>query len=228
MGFVHDMLALVLPGALFNLVAHSARLRLRRVEGYALLFYTLLAGWVIQGITEPVNGLLLTAWERIGFESVVFEADAYRAVTISGSMLCALFAALVINRLWSIDRVSRDVAGESGEFKELTYQLAILETSPVEVTLETGKLYVGIPVASRVAIKDEGDLWLVLLMSGYRDEQQELRITTNYAAKLDEYLSAERKLPLGNLVVALSKSRIVSARPFDIELYEELFEHPKG
>ena len=36
MGFVHDMLALVLPGALFNLVAHSARLRLRRVVSIML------------------------------------------------------------------------------------------------------------------------------------------------------------------------------------------------
>ena len=36
MGFVHDMLALVLSGALFNLVAHSARLRLRRVVSIML------------------------------------------------------------------------------------------------------------------------------------------------------------------------------------------------
>ena len=225
MGFVHDMLGLVLSGALFNLIAHSARLRLRRVEGYALLFYTLLAGWIIQGVTGSVNGLLLIVWERIGFESVVFEADAYRAATISGGMLCALFTALAINRFWNIDRVSMDVAREAGEFRELTYQMAITESSPVEVTLETGKLYVGVPFSSRVAIKDEGDLWLVLLMSGHRDERQEMRITTNYAAKLDEDLSAERELPLSNLVVALSKSRIVSARPFDVELYEELFEH---
>ncbi|MDE0036235.1 MAG: hypothetical protein OXU77_01595 [Gammaproteobacteria bacterium] len=86
MGFVHDVLALVLPGALFNLVAHSARLRLRRVEGYALLFYTLLAGWLIQGATGLLNGLLLIAWEWIGFERMVFQADAYRAMTISGGM----------------------------------------------------------------------------------------------------------------------------------------------
>ena len=156
MGFVHDMLALVLPGALFNLVAHFVRLRLRRVEGYALLFYTLLAGWIIQGITGPLNGLLLIAWDRFGFDPVAFGADAYRAATISGSMLCALLAALATNRFWSIDRVSRDVAREAGEFRELTYQVAIEGRNPVEVTLETGKLYVGVPFASRVAIKDEG------------------------------------------------------------------------
>ncbi len=224
MGFVHDILALVLPGALFNLIAHSTRLRLRRVEGYALLFYTLLAGWLIQGATGLVNDLLFIALERFGSEPIMLEADAYRVATISGGMLVALFTAMVINRLRSIDRVSRELAEESGEFRELTYQLAIVESNPVEVTLETGKSYVGVPVASRVATKDEGDLWLVLLMSGHRDERQVLRITTNYAARLDEELSPGHKLPLGGFVVALPKNRIVSARPFNLELYGELFE----
>lgn len=131
----------------------------------------------------------------------------------------------MVNRLWDLDRVSRDVAGESGEFRELTYQVAIMEQSPVEVTLETGKSYVGIPFASRVAMRDEGDLWLLLLMSGYRDKRQELSITTNYAAKLDEdNLDAAGKLPVDGFEVALPKSRIVSVRPFDVELYEEVFE----
>ncbi len=225
MGFVQDILALVLPGALFNSVTHFARLRLRRAEGYSLLFYTLLAGWMLQGASGLAKSLLLISWEWNGFERVALEPDAYRAATITGGMLCALIAATLTNRWWGIDRVSRDVAGASGEFRELTYQEAIVETSPIEVTLETGKLYIGIPVASRLAIKDEGDLLLVLLMSGYRDERQELRITTSYAAKLDEDLEAERKLHLGDFVVALPKSRIVSARPFDVDLYDELFKH---
>ena len=87
MGFVQDILALVLPRALFSLLAHSARLRLRRVEGYALLFYTLLAGWIIQGVTGLLSGLLLIAWEWIGLEPLVLEADAHRAVTMASTMV---------------------------------------------------------------------------------------------------------------------------------------------
>ena len=226
MGFVQDILALVLPGALFSLVAHSARLRLRRVEGYALLFYTLLAGWVIQGATGLANDLLLITLEWAGFAPiVVLEADAFRTAAVSGGMLVALFGAMAVNCVRRIDHVSREVAKESGEFSELTYQLAIARTSPVEITLETGKSYVGIPVASRVAMKHEDDLWLVPLMSGYRDEHQELRITTNYAAKQDDELMAGRSVPLSDFVVALPKSRIVSARPFDVELFQAMFEH---
>ncbi len=138
MGFVHEVLSLVLAGAVFNLVAHFARLRLRRVEGYALLFYTLLAGWMIQGATGLLNDLLLILWEGTGFERFVLEEDAYGALTITGGMLLALAVAGVVNLFWSMDRVSRDVAAESGEFRELTYQMAIMETSPIEVTLETG------------------------------------------------------------------------------------------
>ena len=225
MGFVQDILALVLPGALFNLVAHSARLRLRRVEGYALLFYTLLVGWVIQGATGLANDLLLIALEWMGFAPIiVLEAGTFQAAAISGGLLVALFAAAAVNWVWRIDHVSRQVAGESGEFRELTYQLAIATTSLVEVTLETGKSYVGVPVASRVAMENDDDLWLVLVMSGYRDGQQELRITTSYAAKQDDELMAGRGLPLDDFVVALPKSRIVSARPFDVELYQAMFE----
>ena len=228
MGFIQDILALVLLGALFNLTTHSARLRLRRVEGYALLFYTLLAGWMIQGATVLLKGLLLIVWKHIGLEPLVFEADAYRAVTISVGMLFALVAAVTVNRFWSIDRVSRDVAVESGEFRELIYQLAIVETSPVEVTLETGKSYIGIPLESRVVMREEGDLWLVLLMSGYRDERQELKITTSYTEKFDEDLISVLELPFGDFVVALPKSRIVSARPFDVNLSQGLFERSGG
>ena len=228
MGFVQDILALVLPGALFNLVAHAARLRLRRAEGYALLFYTLLAGWMIQGAAWLLNGLLLTVWEWTGLGPFVLEAGGYRAATITGGLLLALFAATVVNRFWSMDRVSMDVAADSGEFRELTYQVAIVETSPVEVTLETSKVYVGIPLASRLAMKDESDLWLVLLMSGHRDERQELTITTNYTAKFrEDDLDVARSLPLGGFVVALPKNRIVSARPFDVGLYEEAFRQYK-
>ena len=103
---------LVLPGARFNLVAHFARLRLRlrRVEGYALMFHTLLAGWIIQVAAGLLNSLLLLAWERIGFERMAFETGTYATVTISSGMLLALFAAWAVNRVRSIDRVSRDVA----------------------------------------------------------------------------------------------------------------------
>lgn len=228
MGFVLGVLSLVLPGALFVLLAHSARLRLRRVEGYALLFYTLLAGWVIQGATGLLNDLLLIAWERIGLERMVFEADAHRTATIWGGMILAAFAAMGINCFRSIDRVSRNVARESGEFRELTYQVAIAEMSPVEVTLETGKSYIGIPVASRVAMKDEGDLWLVLLMSGHRNQRQELNITTSYTEKFDEDSISAPQYDLGDFVVALPKNRIISARPFDVTLSQELFEHREG
>ena len=228
MGLIQDILALVLPGALFILLAHAARLRLRRVEGYSLLFYTLLVGWMIQAATALFSGLLLFAWEWIGFKRVVLEANAYRWATITSSMVLASSAALMVNCWRNIDRVSRDVAAETGEFRELTFQLAITEMSPVEVTLETGKSYIGIPVASRIAMRDEGDVYLVLLMSGHRDKRQELKITTSYTDKFNEDPSSAANSPLGDFVVALAKSRIVSARLFDVNLSPELFKHRRA
>ena len=73
-------------------------------------------------------------------------------------------------------------------------------------------------------MKDEGDLWLVLLMSGHRDQRQELKITTSYTEKFDEDVSSAPQVPLGDFIVALPKNRVVSARPFDVNLSQELFE----
>ena len=77
-------------------------------------------------------------------------------------------------------------------------------------------------------MKGEGDLWLVLLMSGHRDKHQLLKITTSYTERFDGDPGSAPKSPLGDFVVALPKSRIVSARPFDVRLSQDLFEHREG
>ena len=155
-------------------------------------------------------------------------AGAYEVATTAAGIAFALCAALATNRLWGLDRVSREVAAASGEFMELIYQVVITEVSLVEVTLETGKSYVGYPFASRVAARDEGDLLLAPLMSGHRDARQELTITTYYGEKLDDNVRETHGLSLGDLVVAVRKSQIVSARPFDVDLYQDLFERRQG
>lgn len=228
MGFVHEVLALVLPGALFAALTHWVRFQLRRTEGYALLFYTLLAGWLIQQMVGILNGGLVAGMGALGLEPLLLTDGTYRAAMIGGALTFALVVARGVNRRYGVDRASRVVALSSGEFMELTFQLAVEKSSPVEVTLETGKSYVGVPVGSRMAAKDQGDLWLAPLMSGYRDEQRKLRITTYYVDELvgepdalDDATQAKPGLSPADLMVTIPKSRIVSARPFDIELYED-------
>ena len=140
MGFVREVLALVLPGALFTLLTHWVRFRLRRTEGYALLFYTLLAGWLIQQAVGLLNGGLVAGMGAVGLETFVLTEGTYRAAMIGGGLTFALVVAFGVNRRYGVDRASRVVAWSSGEFMELTFQSAVEESAPVEVTVQgTGR-----------------------------------------------------------------------------------------
>ena len=73
-----------------------------------------------------------------------------------------------------------------------------------------------IPVQGTFGHRDDGDVAIVPIASGYRhNETQELVITTNYAPTISELDSHE----LRNLKVAFPAREIVSARLFDQAIY---------
>lgn len=219
MTFVYDLLSLVLPGAVFIFAAHLMRVSLRRVEGYAFLFSTLIAGWTIQLFADVSNWLMVVGLAKLGFEAMAVPEDVYPSLLVMRGMLLGVGAALVVNRWFGIERVSRIVAESSGDLLEAQLQECIEGTRTVEVTLKTGKSYVGVPLSSRVTRDGEGDVRLLPILSGYRDEEKKLRITTNYAPGLDANVLRTRGLTLAELAIVVRKAEIVSLRGFDVPLY---------
>ena len=86
---------------------------------------------------------------------------------------------------------------------------AMLESRFVEVSLASGKSYVGSPIQGTFGHRDDGDVAIIPVASGYRDnETQALVMTTNYAPAINSLPGSK----LGSLKVAFPMRDIVSAR----------------
>ena len=90
--------------------------------------------------------------------------------------------------------------------------------------MENGKVYVGVPRESGVAVTGESDIAVVPLISGYRDEgMKTINVTTHYAKTLNELTTdAENKLSFDDFQVILPMSEVKSARLFDPLAYQLL------
>ena len=90
----------------------------------------------------------------------------------------------------------------------------------VELVMESGKVYIGFPINTGIGTLGESDVSIIPLMSGYRRPKDRLlKITVYYQQALRD---AGRD-GLMNFLVALPKNRILSARRFDLDVYEQSF-----
>ena len=115
---------------------------------------------------------------------------------------------------------------ESGDFIELLINEAIENWMHVELSLKNGKSYIGFPYESGITSLGESDVSLIPIVSGYRsDDTKELTITTNYAPAISSLVdkdgSAEgTKQVFEYFRIVIPLSEIVSARQFDLDLYD--------
>ena len=141
-------------------------------------------------------------------------------------------------------RSAKWAAALRGNLIECLMQESIDTGSFVELTLETGKSYVGLVVDSGIATAKESDVSILPVFSGYRDGTHELQLTTSYrkailGASEDDLGQLELDLGgategvskhaseddgLGQLELVLGKNQIVSARRFDVGIYAGRFE----
>ena len=124
MGFVHEVLALVLP--------RSAVHRSRTLGALSVAS----DGWLIQQAVGLLNGGLVAGMGAVGLETFVLTDGAYRAAMIGGGLTFALVVACGVNRRYGVDRASRVVALSSGEFMELTVPKSrIVSARPFDIAL---------------------------------------------------------------------------------------------
>ena len=96
----------------------------------------------------------------------------------------------------------------------------------MEVSLRTGKAYVGFVIGNTISRWPEADLALLPMLSGYRSKDtQQLVITTDYAATFHA-LSQEDVSELfrgdpNDFRVVIPRSEIISARLFDPDLHQQ-------
>ena len=128
-----------------------------------------------------------------------------------------------INRFYKKEKAMRRTAKESGNLIELLIRENNESGKLVELSLESGKFYIGFVLESGIARHGESDIALLPLNSGYRKKDtQELEITTNYAPVLWEFLQNQESsgLDYEDFRIVIPMSKIMSVRIFDPDLYE--------
>lgn len=188
-----------------------------RESGYHILFRSAIAGLglyllanLVMQIVEyfcPVNCVFLT-WESL--------VPIENSVTLTFTVFFALVLPLILNYFYDEIEAARIVAKQNGDFIELLIDQSINRELLVELSLHSGKCYVGYVIESQLLRQSEADIVLVPIMSGYRkNETRELEITTHYSSIILEFDKKE----IDDFGIAIPMSQIISARLFDEEVY---------
>ena len=216
-----------LAGYLFLVQFNLTRDRLSRDAGYHVVFKAAACGAVLFYVARAAVGALdyhvpaLSVLWR-GFLPIEFSGTASVCLVLG----CVLPWILNLFPFADREKARRAAAKEEGNQIGLVIDDALLRNHMVELTLASGKSYVGIPVGSAPGDKESGDVAVIPMRSGYRDDETKtLAFTTNYAevivSRLDELAPEDFK-------VALPLRDIASARRFDPVAYRAFLDETAG
>lgn len=148
------------------------------------------------------------------------------------SFFLALAVWPVCNALTDRDSAAIRAAKENGDLKGVFVTEAIATCKTVEVSLNTGKVYIGKISQSGIGISSQFDLMITPLFSGYRNrETNELKITQFYHQIIRDRKKKrqrgydqdgrELKNDWNELRIGVSLSDVITVRFFDPTLYRE-------
>ncbi len=217
------------------------RYRVFRDSGYHVLFSSAFCGALLFGGAHFIILLLYHQFPQLGvWWDCYFPAEYSDTVVLSvilGVVLPPVFnrlhrlpfsrATLTSLRLVGIlcydsEGAARRAAQENNDFVELLMTEAFFRGEFAEISLRSGKSYIGFALESGIKCQQgEPDIALIPVASGYRNKDtQELEITTHYSQVIENSLEAEMtRLSYEDFRIVIPMSEIVSARLFFPEAY---------
>ena len=196
-----------------------------RRSGYHTAFQSAFWGLILLAASYPAAVLLQSP--DFGFFPTGVLSDPFDRAAIL-SVALGILVPLALNPWLDQEKIERKTASRRGDLIELLIADSIDRGRLVEVSLRSGKSYIGFPNATRIARWPESHVSIFPLSSGYRDkETQELKITTHYAPVVRDYLGNKGGLTRGqlrDLCVVIPRSDIISIRLFDPDLRERFEE----
>ena len=230
-----EIFVAALAGYWFLRSTSLTRARIERLSGYHFLFQTALIGfglWVLSRELALVLGWLIPDLSTTYSVLKKIAPSIDPEVTFSIGILCVILLLVprIINKYTDEEKLARTLVEQDGNMLEWTAQEAMGRGSLLELTLQSGKTYIGF-VLDRWAVSGENAcVALVPVLSGYRDkETHELVITTNYASILreigasvddDSTESSFPHLSVKDLQIVLPSREIASARLFDMGVHD--------
>lgn len=225
------LLVPALAGYLLQTVLYRFRYRTLRESGQHVVFRSALTGIVLAFFAQLILHIVSNYVPRLETYLCEVFGFEYSAVAVL-SFFLALVIWPVCNALTDRDSAAIRAAKENGDLKGVFVTEAIATCKTVEVSLNTGKVYIGKISQSGIGISSQFDLMITPLFSGYRNrETNELKITQFYHQIIRDMKNKrqrgydqdgrERKNDWNELRIGISLSDVISVRFFDPMLYRE-------
>ena len=130
------------------------------------------------------------------------------------------------NWIWDEEKSAIKAATETGDRVELLLIESIRQEEFVEITLATGKAYIGRALGNKSVGITQPDVALIPLMSGYRNKDtQELELTINYASVIPRSKPGDHTFN-DYFRIVIPRTQIVSVRFFDPDTYQAFRDVP--
>ena len=228
----------LLGGYQFLTRCNWTRFDVRRQSGYHLLFQSASVGVLLLAFARVLALLLncvVQSWPYVGVHWQRFAIFEYVG-TVALAYLLGRHGYRVINVFYSESRGAIRAADRAGNSLELLFIEAMNKDSTVELTLQSGKAYVGWILNVKAAEPERTFVEMLPLASGFRtQETHKLEFTTNYAPVLLDQLpdlaepdptepDPTEPVTQHDFRVVIPVTEVRSARPFDFDTYLEFQE----
>lgn len=215
----------ILGGYLFLVTCYLTRFIAVRDTGYHLFFKSAIAGSVL--FTTAFAVVALTESLSIAIQDVW---PSHVAIEYLGTSALSLALGLVmaqgVNVFCNKEKCTQKAAEKRGDRLELMLANSSNEQMQVEITLRSGKSYIGYVVQSPFAVHGKADVEIFPTASGYRKpDTQELRLTTHYSDILNSFNDTSSSINLSpeHFRIAIHMSEVISVRLFDPIIYNLYF-----
>ena len=221
------LLVSALGGYWFLTHFNFTRYQAVRSSGYHVFFQSGVVGIVLFAVSYLGVFLLEELAPKVKSTWASLSPDSFTDAVIA-SVLLGLLLPYLFNRFYDERRGALRAARSSGNSIELSIAESLDPPKLIEITLKSGKSYVGFPTGSPLATVGEADVSLVPTASGFRDkETQELQLTTNYEQVMRSSLEKVPQVSQAEYQIVVAISEVVSVRRFDPEVYS-LFQKAKA
>lgn len=226
----------VLGGYLFLTGAYFTRYDTIRDSGYRLFFRSAAAGLVL-AMAAHFLLIFLDRWFPPIRECWKPYLPSEYDDTAILSLVLGFMLPFLINLFHDREKMVKRAAEKKGSFIELLISDSRTRRKPIEVSLRSGKFYIGFvssfSVEGGVIRRDESDVALIPILSGYRDnDTKKLNITTDYASVIHEWLRENQPDSSGrDFRIVFPISEIISARiflPEAVPLFRQATDPPSG
>lgn len=190
--------------------------QLRRESGYSLFFKSAIAGlvlvamaWIFCVALEAVFPYV-EAWAGVYVKMWASVAPFEHSDTVVLTAVFAVVAPPILNCIFNDNERAKRTALTNGDLVEWVVQDSLDHPTLVEISMRSGKSYIGLATHSGVSTSGPTDIALIPFASGYRDSQtHELTMTTYYSDTLSDYEGDPE-----DFQVVVPRAEIASARKF--------------